>query len=208
MERNAAYRANIPKKFYKHLNYDVQKYKHPDLSPSRIRKDQDAVDNILGILETTLIDPLIPLPLMCILTGVVANKNVTKDMFLAETLVKLRCKNFLIFNYENRELQVFLIQLKKSNMKKVKPCKVNSKIFPLQETNDLFAKISFVAQIRSFDLRSIFKFSLGPLPWAKSPTKYFVSLLRTCWAKYLQLEKRLIVPLSFLTITSMHQSKA
>ena len=81
MERNTAYRANIPKNFYKHLNYDVQNYKHPDLSPSRIKKDQDAVDNILGI-----IDPLIPLPLMCILTGVVANKNVTKDMFLAETL--------------------------------------------------------------------------------------------------------------------------
>ena len=86
MERNTAYRANIPKIFYKHLNYDVQKYKHPDLSPSRIKKDQDAVDNILGILETTLIEPLILLPLMCVLTGVVANKKVTKDMFLAETL--------------------------------------------------------------------------------------------------------------------------
>ena len=86
MERNTAYRANISNFFYKHLNYDVQNYKHPDLSPSRIKKDQDAVDNILGILETTLIDPLIPLPLMCILTGVVVNKNVTKDMFLAETL--------------------------------------------------------------------------------------------------------------------------
>ena len=27
-------------------------------------------------------------------------------------------------------------------MKKMKPCKVNSKILPLQATNDLFAKIS------------------------------------------------------------------
>ena len=51
-------------------------------------------------------------------------------------------------------------------MKKVKPCKVNSKIVPLQATKDVFAKITLVAQIRSFDLRSIFKFPLGPLPCA------------------------------------------
>ena len=51
-------------------------------------------------------------------------------------------------------------------MKKMKPCKVNSKILPLQTTNDLFAKIYLVDQIRSFNLRSIFKFPLGSLPWA------------------------------------------
>ena len=51
-------------------------------------------------------------------------------------------------------------------MKKMKPCEVNSKIFPLQATNVLFAKISLVAQIGSFNLRSIFKFPLGSLPWA------------------------------------------
>ena len=68
------------------MNYDVQKYKHPDLSRSRIKKDLDAADSIFGILETTFIDPLSPLSLMCILASVVANKKVTKDMLLAETL--------------------------------------------------------------------------------------------------------------------------
>ena len=52
------------------------------------------------------------------------------------------------------------------NMKKVKPWKVNSNIVPLQATNDLLAKISLVAQIISFDLKSIFKFPLAHLPWA------------------------------------------
>ena len=54
---NATYWANIWTIFHKNLNYDVQKYKHPDLNPSRIKNDQDAVDNILGILETTFTDP-------------------------------------------------------------------------------------------------------------------------------------------------------
>ena len=75
MEKNAAYRANIPTSFYIHLNYDAQKYKHPDLSRSRIKKDLDAINSILGMLETRFIDPLSPLPLMCISASVVANKK-------------------------------------------------------------------------------------------------------------------------------------
>ena len=39
--------------FHKHLNYNVQKSDHPDLSPSRIKEDPNAVNNILGILEKT-----------------------------------------------------------------------------------------------------------------------------------------------------------
>ena len=132
------------------MNYDVQKYKHPGLNPSRVKKDQAAVDNILGMLETTFIDPLNPLPLMYILTGVVANEKVTKDMLLAE-----------IYYFDpNRKMELATF----SNMKKVKPCKVNSKVVPLQATKDLFGKISLVVQIRYLDLRSIFKFPLGPLP--------------------------------------------
>ena len=37
---------------------------------------------------------------------------------------------------------------------------------PVQASEELFGKISLVAQIRSLDMRSVFKFPLGPLPWA------------------------------------------
>ena len=95
MEINTAYRANIITSFYTHFNYDLQNFKHPDLGRSRIKKDQDAVDSVLGILETTLIDPLSPLPLMCISASVVLNKKVTKDMLLPETLGETAMKIFL-----------------------------------------------------------------------------------------------------------------
>ena len=62
---------------------------------SRIKKDQDAVDNILGILETTFIDPLSPLLLMSISTDLVAIKKAAKDMLLAETLGKAAMKKYL-----------------------------------------------------------------------------------------------------------------
>ena len=77
------------------MNYNVQKYKHPDLSRSRIKKDLDAIDSILGMLETRFIDPLSPLPLMCISASVVANKKLAKDMLLAETLGEAAMKIFL-----------------------------------------------------------------------------------------------------------------
>ena len=77
------------------MNCDVQKYKHPDLSRSRIKKDLDVVDSILGILGTKFIDPLSPLPLMCISASVVANKKLTKDMLLAETFGEAAMKIFL-----------------------------------------------------------------------------------------------------------------
>ena len=77
------------------MNYDVQKYKHPDLSRSRIKKDLDAINSILGMLETRFIDPLSPLPLMCISASVVANKKLTKDMLLAETLGEAAMKILL-----------------------------------------------------------------------------------------------------------------
>ena len=81
-------------------------------------------------------------------------------------------------------------------MKSVKPCKVNSKIVPLQATKDFFAKISLVAQIISFDLRSIFKFPLGPFPWTLA--KPSGALKKTSKASLLHKIKSKVEPLGSL----------
>ena len=77
------------------MNYDVQKHKYPDLDLPRIKKDQGAVDNILRRSKTTFVDPFNSLPLMYILTDIVGNEKVTKDMLLAETLGEAAMKKFL-----------------------------------------------------------------------------------------------------------------
>ena len=51
-EINAAYRAVLRTCFHKHLDYQPQKYKHPDLNPSRIKKDENDVQRILAINKT------------------------------------------------------------------------------------------------------------------------------------------------------------
>ena len=88
-------------------------YKHPDLISSRIKKDQDAVDNILGILETTFIDPLSPLLLMSISTDLVAIKKAAKDMLLAETLGKAAMKKYLDIRLWEQTAASFFDPIKK-----------------------------------------------------------------------------------------------
>ena len=51
-------------------------------------------------------------------------------------------------------------------MNKIKTCRVNSKVIPLQASKNLFAKIALFAQIHSLNLRLVFKFPLGLLPWS------------------------------------------
>ena len=81
-----------------------------------------------------------------------------------ETFVKSRLtkeKTMSIFNPTKKmKLSSF------SSMNKTKTCKVYPKIIPVQASKEIFAKISLVAQIRSLNIRSVFKFSLGPLSWA------------------------------------------
>ena len=45
-EINAAYRAALRTCFHKHLDYQLQKYKHPDLNPSRIYKKMKMMSNV------------------------------------------------------------------------------------------------------------------------------------------------------------------
>ena len=128
-------------------------YKHLNLNPSRIKKDENDVQHILVIIETTFIDPFCPSQLMSISTDILANEKVESDILSAkekgqaafDTFVKTRLpkeKTMSIFNSIKKiKLSSF------SSVNKTKTCKVNSKIVPVQASKELFAKISLVAQI-------------------------------------------------------------
>ena len=171
-EINASYRAALRTCFHKHLNFSKKKYTHPDLGPARITKDQQAVHEILDIMTHRFIDPISEQPLLSISTGILANDQVTKDMLSAKSLGEAAMKDFTSNRLEKDREKSFYdpIKLMKlgtfATMSKIKECKIKSKVIPLQATKDLFAKISLIAQIRSIDMRSIFQFPLGPLPWS------------------------------------------
>ena len=169
---NVTYRATLCSCFHKHLNYNTQKYKHPDLNPPRIKKDEAAVLKILETISTAFINPLSPQPLLSISNGVLATDKVSSDMLLAKAFVKAAMDEFIRDRLSEKKIHCFFDPIKKkklatfTSMNKVKKCKVNSKIVSHQATTDLFAKISLVAQIRSLNMRVVFEFPLGPLPWS------------------------------------------
>ena len=133
-EINAAYRAALRTCFHKHLDYQPQKYKHHDLNPSRIMQDEKAVQCILPVIATTFIDPLSPLKLMSISTGVLATEKVASAKKKGEaafyTFVKSRSSNektICIFDpMKKMKLLTFSI------MNKIKTYRVNSKIIPVE----------------------------------------------------------------------------
>ena len=143
--------------------------KHHDLNPSRIMQDEKAVQCILSVIATTFIDPLSPLPLMSISTGVLA-KKVASDMSSAKEKGETEFYTFVKSRLSNEKTICIFDPMKKmklstfSSMNKIKTCRVNSRIIPVQASTKLFAKVSLVAQTRSLNMRSVFKFPLGPLP--------------------------------------------
>ena len=171
-EINAAYRAALRTCFHKHLDYQPQKYKHHDLNPSRIVQDEKAIQCILSVIAATFIDPLSPLQLMSISTGVLATEKMASDMSSAKKKGETAFYTFVKSRLSNEKTMCIFDPMKKmklsifSSMNKIKTCKVNSKIIPVQASKELFAKVFLVAQIRSLNMISVFKFLLGPLPWS------------------------------------------
>ena len=171
-EINAAYTAALRTCFHKHLDYQPQKYKYHDLNTSRIMQDEKAVQCILSVIATTFIDPLSPLKLMSISTGVLATEKVPSDMSSAKKKGEAAFYTFVKSRLSNEKTMCIFDPMKKmklstfSIMNKIKTCRVNSKIIPVEASKEPFAKVSLVAQIRSLNMRSVFKFLLWPLPWS------------------------------------------
>jgi hypothetical protein len=108
-EINASYRAALRTCFHQHLNYQQQNYKHQDLTPSRINRDNTDISSIVQILSEVFINPFSDFPLVCISTGIIASENVSRDLlnakeegtksmmkFISERLSDKRDKSFLI----------------------------------------------------------------------------------------------------------------
>ena len=72
-EINASYRAKLRKIFHHHINFNLQTYKHKNLTPSRILKDERDVRSILYISNESFISPFSDQELLLISTGITVN---------------------------------------------------------------------------------------------------------------------------------------
>ena len=90
-----------------------------------------------------------------------ATDKVTSDMMSGEAVGKKTMNVFISNELSDRRTAYFF-----DPINKIKTCRINSKVSPLQNSKDLFAKIAVVTHIRSLNLRLVFNFSLCSLLWS------------------------------------------
>ena len=82
-EVNASYTAELRICFDNHLDYSQQKYKHKDVSPSRIRDERDVV-SVMTVLTEAFIDPFGERSLVGISTGIDIPQSLSHDILAAK----------------------------------------------------------------------------------------------------------------------------
>ena len=169
-EINASYRASLREVFHQHLNYSTQRHKHKDLSPSRIKKDENDIKSILSILQQTFVDPFSEQQLLSISRGIVLDDTLAQRMLSAKEVGSEAMAAFIKDRLcEDHTMSIF-DPIKKQklptfgNISKSKSVRVKEKLVTIQNTKDLFAKVAIIAQKRAVDLRQLLSFPLIELP--------------------------------------------
>ena len=145
-----------------YINYNQQIYKHADLYPSRIKKDEDDVQSILKTINESFIDPFNDLGLLSISSGVIAMSKVETDCLSANQYGKKAMEKFISCDATHSLFDPMKKQ-KLSTFTNIN-CKVKDKMIPLQSSKELLSKIAMIMQTRKLDLRNVFQYPLGPLP--------------------------------------------
>ena len=192
---NASYRASLYSHLQEFLGTNTKKYVHTDLQKSRIRNDQDDVTSMLSIIEECFIDPFSENPLLSISNGLLATEKLVSDSFddfkfateRMDTFIKQPC---------TEKSKDFFDSLKRINIEtfsKLSKCakyKCKDKRITLVANRNLFTKLTIIMQKLSIDLKEVFKYSLGPFPWALAGSAgYLKKLIKPRY--YMNLKKKL-----------------
>ena len=158
-----------------HLSLEPSENKpHKELAPTRIRSDMEAVRSVVYLLENVLCSPWSrgAQSLCSLSTGLAATDDVRDDLLKANAKGKAACKEFIKERCSSTSTLGFFDPLKKLKLKSFKDLKAVAKIrikdavLPIRLDRDVFARMALISQFRKIDMRLVFSYPLGPLPWA------------------------------------------
>ena len=142
-----------------YLNYKSSS-KHHDLSPSRINKDQCDVQAVYDTISSIFVNPFSEMDLVSLSTGVAPSELITQDLLNAQSVGEKSMKEFIDDPLKKLKLGTF------SSMKKVVKVQTNGKTVQFSAQSNIFGKVAIVQQRRDIDLKKVFCYPLGPVPWA------------------------------------------
>jgi hypothetical protein len=132
----------------------------------------EAVANVVDVLENVFCSPgnRDVVHLISLSTGISATPEVRDDLLQANEKGKSASWKFVEQRCSSDESVPFfdpLIKLKLKSFKNLKAVtKVRSKDAVIPIDRDVFARMALLGQFRNIDMRLVFTYPIGPLPWA------------------------------------------
>ena len=146
---------------------------HPDLSPARIKRDQKDVQTALETILSMFINPFDDqMDLISLSTGVAPTEKVTEDLLNAESIGDMALRKFQQERLTDQKVDFFdpIKKLKLGTFAKLikKTVKVmkSGQVAQFSAQSNIFGKIALIQQLRPLNLKEVFSYPLGPIPWA------------------------------------------
>ena len=144
---------------------------HPDLSRTRIRKDEEAVQSLVELMENNWTDPFgPPSEVVCLSTGATASPEISKDLLTAQEKGNNAYLEFQEKRLDKQETSFFdplpKMNLKTFDNKEKATRKAPKKEVILKSDHKLFGHMLLVASSREVNMKDVLQHPLGPLPWA------------------------------------------
>ena len=105
-------------------------------------------------------------------TGIEATAEVSDDLLQAKSKGKQAANEFVVSRCSSHPTLDYFDTLKKAKLKSFKDlkaeCKVRNKdlVLPLRMDRDVFALMALLGQFRQIDVKVVFIYPLGALPWS------------------------------------------
>ena len=144
---------------------------HHDLQSTRIRRDLKDGQSVMDLLTGTLVNPLEENSLMSLSSGISPSEKIQEDLHQAYSFGKNAMENFI---------NDCLVKLSKSIYEPIKKLKLGTFTTMTKKVNvnikgrevqfsaqsAIFGKIALISQSRTVELKEIFKYPLGTVPYA------------------------------------------
>ena len=169
---NASRRGTYRKLLRKHLSIKPPSYVHKELAPGRIKKDIEAVEKGINLLQNVFTNPWNGGDLTSLSTGIEAAAEIKDSLLGAKNGGFSACLEFISTRCSSSPKLDFFEPLPKSkyksfkDLKKVVKVSAKHRVLPLKMDRILFARMALLGQFRKINLKTVFMYPLGPLRWS------------------------------------------
>ena len=169
----ADYRASSVRQLRYMVDTNRNGLRHPDLTSSRITKDEEDVECLIDMLENIWFNPFRSeaLGLCNLSTGASPEKDVVTDILTAKEKGDQAFAHFLTKRPSGEGTMKFFdisprIKLKSFSTLKSKKIVAKDKEIMLKADKNLFGMMTVISQSRNLDMKEVLPHPLGPIPWS------------------------------------------